>query len=129
MERPDLPLEDDILAQIQQSPLCYTARVVESDSFAPEKFYFKIRAELVKGYNFQARIYANRSHIDYSYQLFQETHLLCWDNKEEYSQLRTFPHHHHLPDNSVVESPLSGNPRQDIRIVLHIVECFLTDSE
>ena len=129
MERLDLPLEDDILAQIQQSPLCHTARIAESDNFAPEKFYFKIRAELVNGYNFQVRVYANLAHIDYSYQLFLEKHILRWDNKEEYPQLRTFPHHHHLPDHSVVEPPLSGDPRQDIRIVLHIVERFLTESE
>lgn len=129
MARSDRSLEEVILTQLRQSHLCLSVRIVEPDNFAPGKFFFKLRAELVDGYNFQVRIYANGTHIDYSYQLFRETHLLRWDNKEEYPHLRTFPHHHHLPDNSIVESPLSGNPRQDIKIILHLIEHFLTSNE
>lgn len=123
----DSSLSEDIHTLLLQNPLCLSVRLIESDSFAPEKFFFKLRAEFIKGCSFQVRIYVNRSHVDYSYQLFREGHLLRWDNKEEHRYLRSFPHHHHLPDNSVVESPLSGNPRQDLRMVLFIVERFLLE--
>lgn len=73
--------------------------------------------------------YVNYTHIDYSYQMFSDHSLLRWDNKEEYRYLNTFPHHHHQLDGSVVPSPLTGNPSQDLRIVLHAIERYFQEIE
>jgi len=99
--------------------------VVETKSFSPDQFFFKIRADLIENHKFQARIYYNQGHIDYAYQLFTDVPLLRWDNKEEFHHLDTYPHHHHDESGNIKPSSLSGNPLTDIEIVLQELSTFL----
>ena len=57
------------MAKIQSHPICKQAKVTETKAFSRDQFFFKIRAELTGENNFQVRIYYNREHIDYAYQL------------------------------------------------------------
>jgi len=75
-----------LMAIIQSHPVCKGAKVVETKAFSPDQFFFKLRAELVGGNNFQVRIYFNQGHIDYAYQLFAHVPFLRWDNKEEFKR-------------------------------------------
>jgi hypothetical protein len=110
---------------LQTHPVCEHAAVIETKTFSPDQFFFKIRAELIKNHLFQVRIYYNREHIDYAYQLFTDVPLLRWDNKEEFPHLETYPHHHHNEQGYVTPSPLSGDPLSDIEAVLQEVTTFL----
>jgi Family of unknown function (DUF6516) len=113
-----------VMAILQSHPLCRHVTVLEAKSFSPDQFFFKIRADL-DGYRFQVRIYHNKAHTDYAYQLFADTPLLRWDNKEEFRHLETYPHHHHDAQGGIRPSSLTGNPVQDIQVVLQQVSAFI----
>jgi hypothetical protein len=115
------------MAILQAHPAVKKVTVMETKEFSKEQFFFKIRAKLVKG-NIQVRIYYNRGHIDYAYQLFTDAPLLRWDNKEEFHHLATYPHHHHDELGNVNPSPLMGDPTKDIEIVLQKISAFLLRS-
>ena len=70
------------------------------------------------------RIYYNRGHIDYAYQLFTQVPLLRWDNKEEFHHIVTYPHHKHDEQGNIKPSPLAGDPINDIEIVFHEISTF-----
>ena len=72
------------------------------------------------------RVYFNRDHIDYAYQLFTDEPLVRWDNKEEFAHLATYPHHYHDEQGRVKASPLQGDPTKDIELVLQEVSDFLS---
>jgi len=115
-----------VVAVLQSHPLCEHAAIVEAKEFSADQFFFKIRAELRHGYQFQVRIYYNFGHEDYAYQLFKEdAPILRWDNKEEFRNLKTYPHHHHTDGGNVLSSPLMGNPQEDIALVLRAIEEYL----
>ena len=57
--------------------------------------------------------------------MFSSGPVLRWDNKEEFSHLATYPHHHHDERGAVRVSPLSGEPETDLRIILKKVSDFL----
>jgi hypothetical protein len=114
-----------VRAVLQAHPLCQRINAVETREFSAEQFYLKIKADLTGAYRFQVRIYFNRGHIDYAYQLYTTTPLLRWDNKEEFQTLTTYPHHHHDEKGNVYPSPLSGEPQQDLEVVLRQVTLYL----
>lgn len=114
-----------LVAILQAQPLCREVNVVETKAFSPDQFFFKIRALLGGEHRFQVRIHYNRGHVDYAYQLFTDVPLLRWDNKEEFCHLETYPHHHHDVEGRVHPSPLTGEPVEDIRVVLQAVAAFL----
>lgn len=114
-----------LVAILQTHSLCEKATVVETKEFSPDQFFFKVRAALGGEYKFQVRIYYNRGHIDYAYQLFTDVPLLRWDNKEEFHHLGTYPHHHHDAEGRVRPSPLTGEPVEDLETVLQAVTVFL----
>ena len=116
-----------LMAILQAHPICEQAAVIETTTFSPDQFFFKIRAEIIKTHKFQIRVYYNQGHIDYAYQLFTDEPLLRWDNKEEFDHLVTYPHHHHDEVGHVKASPLSGEPLSDIEIVLQEVTTFLSE--
>lgn len=115
-----------LTAILQAHPLCDRVASVETKEFAPDQFLFKVRAELAGGYHVQMRIYYNRAHIDYAYQLFIDIPLLRWDNKEEFPYISTYPHHHHDEYGKVHASPLAGDPVRDVQIVLQVVSEFIS---
>jgi len=114
-----------LITIIQGHPLCISARIVELREFTPQQFFFKIRARLARNRRLQARIYYNKGHVDYAYQLFAHYPLLRWDNKEEFPHLSTHPHHHHDAAGDVYPSPLVGDPVQDVNYVLEEIARFL----
>jgi hypothetical protein len=114
-----------LVAILQTHSMCEQVTVVETKEFSPDQFFFKVRAALGGEVRFQVRIYYNRGHMDYAYQLFSAVPLLRWDNKEEFHHLETYPHHHHDVEGHVHTSPLTGEPVQDIEIVLQAVTAFL----
>jgi hypothetical protein len=103
--------------------------VIETREFSSEQFLFKLRADLPKEYKLQVRIYHDQDHIDYAYQLFTTVPLLRWDNKEEFQQLESYPHHHHDEDGNVSASPLKGDPAADLALVLQRIQEFLANRE
>ncbi|OIO87661.1 MAG: hypothetical protein AUK03_17665 [Anaerolineae bacterium CG2_30_64_16] len=113
-------------AALQAHPLCKRVVEIETREFAADQFIFKIRAEFTHKTSFQARIYFNRGHIDYAYQLFADTPLLRWDNKEEFRSITTYPHHHHDAQGDIAPSPLTGDPIADLQTVLVMVSQFLS---
>lgn len=113
-------------AILQVHSSCKQVTSVETKEFSAEQFLFKIRAELKDGDHLQVRIYYNRGHIDYAYQLFADAPLLRWDNKEEFHHLTTYPHHHHDEQGKVHASPLVGDPVSDVQTVLHIISKFIS---
>lgn len=111
---------------LQSHPLCKNVTVVETKEFSSDQFFLRIRAELGGEHKLQVRIYYNRGHIDYAYQLFTNVPLLRWDNKEEFRHLATYPHHHHDEYGNVKPSSLIGDPARDLRIALQEVSEFLS---
>lgn len=114
-----------LTAILQAHPLCEQLTDVETKEFAPDQFLFKVRAELTGYYNLQVRVYYNRGHVDYAYQLFTDVPLLRWDNKEEFRHLSTYPHHHHDEQGQVYPSPLTGDLVSDVSTVLQSISQFL----
>jgi len=115
-----------LTAILQAHPLCEKVIEMETKEFSLEQFFFKVRAELIGKSKLQVRIYYNQGHIDYAYQFFTEVPLLRWDNKEEFRNLATYPHHHHDEQGNVKPSPLVGDPIRDIGVVLQEVSAFLS---
>lgn len=113
-----------ITTRLQESPLCQAVSVVETQQFSAEQFLCKVRADLEQGLKLQGSAYYNHGHCDYSYQLFRNVPIMRWDNKEDCPGLPNFPHHHHTPDGSIVSSPLSGEPEQDLPVVLQAIATF-----
>jgi len=117
-----------VMAEIQASPLCRRVVIAETKEFSVDQFFFKIRAEVTRTISLQVRMYYNRGHLDYSYQLFSDVPLLRWDNKEDFPDLATFPHHRHDDQGKVHPSTLIGNPSEDIPKILREIERFLSVS-
>jgi hypothetical protein len=113
-------------AALQTHSLCKRVAEIETREFAADQFIFKIRADFTHETSFQARIYFNRGHIDYAYQLFAHVPLLRWDNKEEFRSIETYPHHRHDSQGDIHPSPLAGDPIADIQTVLAMVSQFLS---
>ena len=114
-----------LTAILQAHRLCQRTEIGETKAFSPDQFFFKIRSELTGEYKFQVRIYYNQGHVDYAYQLFTDVPLLRWDNKEEFPHLTTYPHHHHDWHGHVKASLLTGNPVEDLKIVLQQLDTEL----
>lgn len=115
-----------LTAILQSHPLCEQTAIIETREFSPDQFYFKVRTNLPREYRLQVRVYSNHGHVDYAYQLFkEEAPILRWDNKEEFRTLETYPHHHHDDWGNVLSSPLTGNPQEDLLLVLGEIEKYL----
>lgn len=113
-----------IMTVLQSHPLCSQVTLLETKEYSADQFFVKLRAIVSEGYRLQVRIYHNRGHIDYAYQLIGDRPLLRWDNKEEFRQLGSYPHHHH-DEGNIKPSPLSGDPLRDLPIVLQALTKFL----
>jgi len=112
---------------LQAHSLCSNVRVIETREFSAWQFFFKLRADLPEEHKLQIRIYYNQGHPDYAYQLFTQYPLLRWDNKEEFHHLDTYPHHHHDAEGNVIRSSLTGDPLNDLNIVLAEISTYLSE--
>jgi hypothetical protein len=108
-----------VVTTLQTSSIVENTRVVETIQFSEAQFSLKVRAHLASGEILQVRIYQNGKHVDYAYQLLQEDKpLIRWDNKEHFRNISTFPNHFHNNKGSVENSPLCGDPFEDLTLVL-----------
>jgi len=121
-------LENRVVGLLQQSGLFQSVEVVERASYSQEQYTFKIRARIKHNLQFQVRMYYNRGHIDYAYQLFSNRPLLRWDNAEHYPDLENAPHHFHDNKDVVSSSELSTDPLRNTEIVLEELYRFLSQS-
>jgi hypothetical protein len=111
-----------LVSTLQRAPLCQQVRILEVNTFSARQFALKVRAEFANGQILQIRLYCNQNHTDYAYQIMQDGRpWQRWDNKEHFPNLPSYPHHCHLPDGRVVESPLTGQPEQDLLMVLSLL--------
>ena len=122
-------LISEILVQLTNSPVCFSTEVTEITSFPKGNFVIKVRARLQKKCKFQIRLYYNEGHYDYSYQLYNRGTIARWDNKEDFPNIATFPHHFHTKSGAVLESLLSGDPLRDFPFVLLEIERIITLAE
>lgn len=113
------------ISQLQGWPAVGNIQTLESEAFAEDRFHFKVRAALPEPFKLQIRFYYNRGHLDYAYQLFTDTPVLRWDNKEDAGQLATAPHHFHDENYDILESPLTGDPSHDWPIVKAAIDQYL----
>ena len=112
-----------VVSTLQTSPQCVSMRVLETHQFSESQFALKVRAEMKSGNTLQVRLYCNREHIDYAYQLLNgDKPLVRWDNKEHFSSIPSQPHHFHDESNQVTTSVLTGDPNHDLPIVLKHIE-------
>lgn len=114
-----------VVTTLQTYPYCTSVAVVETKEFSDEQFFVKVRAELSGSVSFQVRIYYNRGHHDYAYQLFADAPIWRWDNKEDCPGLENFPHHQHMPDGEIAPSTLCGDPATDLPEVMEAIGEFL----
>lgn len=116
-----------VTTTLQKSPLCRVVRIIETDNFSRDQFALKVRAELTNRQMFQVRLYYNQGHVDYAYQLVRNNiPFLRWDNKEHFPTLSSNPHHFHNASGQVENSPLTGDPVQDLPLVLDYLASTLS---
>ena len=117
-----------VVSTLQASPLCHAVSILETLQFSDEQFALKVRAELANGNTLQVRLYYNRAHIDYAYQIFRkETPMIRWDNKEHFPSIATQPHHFHMSADAIESSPLDGDPQHDLPIILNYLTTLKAD--
>jgi hypothetical protein len=104
---------------LSRSDFCDEPRIIETAFFSNEQFAFKFRTTIFSSFTFQIRIYYNQGHFDYSYQVFGDEPICRWDNKENFPEIKTFPHHFHALDGEIIDSPLTGMPLDDLKFVLN----------
>ncbi len=109
---------DDILDILQANNLIQNTRVVNYDETPLGKLEAKLRSQLPKNHTLQIWIHIEPESLDYAYQLFTSVPLLRWDNSPHYGHLASQPHHFHDEHGNVYDSPLTGNIKRDLKIVL-----------
>ncbi len=108
----------ECICLLNRSGFCDDPRIVETSFFSTEQFAFKIRTTIISSLIFQIRIYYNQGHFDNSYQVFSEEPICRWDNKKHLPEIKTFLHLFHTQDGKITESPLTGKPLEDLKLVL-----------
>ncbi len=121
-------LADDLLKLLREHPLVKSVRVVNYDETPTGKLELKIRCRLVRDHQLQVWLHHEPTFQDYAYQLFTDHPLLRWDNSPHYPDISTAPHHFHSENEEVSESPLSGKPLRDVKMVLSEIEKWLFKS-
>ena len=87
---------------------------------------YRIRCHLLRAaYQLEIRFIQTEDETIYSYQLFTDRPIIRWDNAPHFPALRSFPHHIHGENDEVKESPLIGDPIQDLPYVLDQTRAFL----
>jgi hypothetical protein len=109
---------DDVLEILRGNDLIQSTRVVNYDETPSGRLEAKLRSQLPKDHTLQIWIHVEPESLDYAYQLFTTVPLLRWDNSPHYGHLATAPHHFHDESGNVSASPLTGNIKRDLKIVL-----------
>ncbi|MEK6751029.1 MAG: DUF6516 family protein [Chloroflexota bacterium] len=109
---------DEILEILQGNDLIQNTRVINYDETPSGRLEAKLRSRLPKDHTLQIWIHIEPESLDYAYQLFTTVPLLRWDNAPHYGHLSNAPHHFHDENDNVSSSPLTGNIKRDLKIVL-----------
>lgn len=117
---------DDILSILQADALIESTRIINYDETPSGRLEAKIRCQLQKKHLLQIWIHIEPESLDYAYQLFTTVPLLRWDNAPHYGHLPNAPHHFHDEHGNVCDSPLTGNVKKDLRIVLKEISNWMT---
>ena len=120
---------DDILSILETDALIEGARVVNYDETPSGELEAKIRCQLPKKHLLQIWIHLEPESLDYAYQLFTTVPLLRWDNAPHYGHLISAPHHFHDEQGDVYDSPLTGNVKRDLRIVLGEIRKWMKEQK
>ncbi len=118
---------DDILNLLEADALIEDARVVNYDETPSGKLEAKIRCLLPKKRLLQIWIHLEPESLDYAYQLFTTVPLLRWDNAPHYGHLDSAPPHFHDENGDVFDSPLTGNVKRDLKIVLSEIHKWMKE--
>lgn len=121
------PLTADLLAILRRHPVVRTARVVAFDETPSGRVELKIRCRLQKGFNLQLWLHIEPASVDYAYQLFTHAPLLRWDNAPHYPKIASAPHHFHDEQGVVDASPLCGDPRLDLPVIMDKIAHWLQE--
>ncbi|MBI3168605.1 MAG: hypothetical protein HYZ22_09015 [Chloroflexi bacterium] len=120
---------DDILEILGGNDLIQSTRIVNYDETPSGSMEAKLRSRLPKDHTLQVWIHIEPESLDYAYQLFTTVPLLRWDNSPHYEHLATAPHHFHDENGNVSESPLTGNIKRDLKIVLKEIADWIKSEE
>jgi hypothetical protein len=125
--RPPLDIEQ-VTAILSASALVTSWRVLVADE-TTDRAVYRIRCQLLRpAYRLELRFIQTEAELIYSYQLFTDKPILRWDNAPHFPPLKSFPHHFHEEPGKIEESPLTGDPAQDLPRILIEVGDFLTRS-
>jgi len=122
-------LVKDVLEILKQHALVKTTRVVNYDETPAGKIEVKIRCDLPRSHQLQIWIHFEPESLDYAYQLFTTVPLLRWDNSPHYSHLSSAPHHFHDENGKVSDSPMKGDVKEDLKIVLAEISSWMKGKE
>jgi hypothetical protein len=118
---------DALLRLPQNSPVTQNPQIVELMIYGENAFRFKIRATVDPTITFQVWVNCNPHHTRYAYQLFKYGNtLMRWDNAPHYPGIVSFPHHLHDAQDQVHSTTLSGDPLQDLSLVLTEISLYLS---
>lgn len=120
---------DEILEILQDNDLIQSTRVVNYDETPSGRLETKLRSQLPKNHTLQIWVHIEPESLDYAYQLFTTVPLLRWDNSPHYGNLPNAPHHFHNANGKVSESPLTGNIKRDLKIVLKEIGKWMETQE
>lgn len=121
---PKLDVEP-IKALLTASDLVASWQILVEDETAGRALY-RIRCQLLRpAYRLEIRLIQTETETIYSYQLFTDRPIIRWDNAPHFPALQSFPHHIHEEGGEVKDSPLTGDPLQDLSSVLDQVRALL----
>jgi hypothetical protein len=117
---------EQVKAILTDSDLVVSWQALTEEETAHRAVY-RIRCHLLRAaYQLEIRFIQTEDETIYSYQLFTNKPIIRWDNAPHFPALRSFPYHIHGESDEVKESPLIGDPIQDLPYVLDQTRAFLT---
>ncbi|MBE7467782.1 MAG: hypothetical protein HS114_01405 [Anaerolineales bacterium] len=121
-------IADDLLNLLRQHVLVQNVRVVNYDETPLGKLELKIRCRLAKIINFKSG-YIMRPHFKTMLISCSPTTLFCDGTTPPLPPNLNRPHHFHDEIGQVGDSPLSGKPLEDLKIVLAEIEKWLASTK
>jgi len=89
--------------------------------------FYKLRVILIPSkFKLDIKFIRTEQEFLYSYQLYAQAAIVRWDNEPNYPDLENYPHHLHVGD-TIVQSPLLGNPENDFEKLFRFIPQYLTE--
>lgn len=119
----------EVISLLRESGIISKVEIKTFDEIKGRGVY-KIRCNLIPSkYKLEIKLVNMKNQILYSYQLFCETPIIRWDNSPHYPDIKSYPHHFHTKDSSVIDSELTGNVLKDLKIILSLIKRAIIDYE